>query len=305
MGVRRAGLVTALVGLVQVTAGSPASSGVAAPDGCEPAEAIFAVRGSNGHLVELESCPDALTEVGEVDTGDWRSASRILATGDGTVTVVYQVTADGRLEARRQAAPGAPLEAPVEVGAGIDWSRFRTVLVPRQGYLWADDGTVRTFRHEGWATGGGDVVEGPPVFAARGGGPGTGDLELTGLGPGGRAEAYFAGTHWLVWRGDDGLMAARASGRIPHGAAGAEWRPGLFLAADGAVSRLTQPLYKGPDSVGCPANPMSWQVRTRLPGDWWFGVVVPQRTASPTWPGIARPPSSGKCPPGTEPYQWQ
>jgi hypothetical protein len=301
IGVRRAALVAALVGTVQVTAGVAASPGAAAGD-CPVPRAVFAVNGSTGHLVELASCPDTLTEVGEVDDGDWRTASRIFATGDDTVTVVYRITADGRLEAMRQTAPGAPLEAPVDVGAGIDWSRFRTVIVPRQGYLWADDGDVRAFRHEGWATGGTTLVEGPHVFESRDGMPALGELVLTGLSPAGHAEATFRGRHWLVWRNGPAL----ASGLLPFRATGTE--SGMYVSDGDEVSRLVQPLDKRPDNVRCPANGMPWRVRTTLSGDWWSGgLAVPQRTVPDgEWPGIVTFPTwDFRCPPGTDPYQWQ
>jgi hypothetical protein len=309
MGVRRAVLVAALVGAVQVASGLPASP-VTAAAGCAAPQAIFAVSGATGHLVELASCPDAITEVAEVDTGDWRTSSRIFATGDETVTVVYRVTADGGLEARRQPASGAPLEAPVEVGAGIDWSAFRTVVVPRRGYLWADDGEVRAFRHDGWATGGTAVVEGPVAFASRGGQPATGEMVLTGMGPTGVAEAIHGNRHVRVWREGTDSLSAWYSGGIEPGATGTESR--LFgVTWYGSVASYTQPPDTSPDNVNCPVNSLPWQVSTSLPGD-WSALAVPQRLATGgDWPVVpaqipASPKYPIKCPYGVEePYQWQ
>jgi hypothetical protein len=311
LGVRRAALAAALMTMVQGVLGAagPAAVGAAGPAAaadCDEPKPIYAVNGSNGYLYELASCPDSLTEVGKVDSGDWRTSSRIFATGDVAVTVVYRITADGRLEARRQTASGAQLEAPVEVGAGIDWSRFRTVIVPRRGYLWADDGvdrTIRAFRHDGWATGGTAVVEGKPVINMWPDVP-TGSPELIGLSTAGHAEAIGLHAHWRMWD-RTGDMYALTSGTTTSRLTGAEGT-GLYAAEPGAVSELTQPYDDSTNN--CPVNGVRWQVRTRLPGDWWSQVAVPQRTPSSTgWPAVKPFPTVAfKCPPGTaEPYQWQ
>lgn len=287
-----------------------AASGAATREACARPERIFAVDGVTGHLVELEGCAAlaSIVEVGEVDAGDWRTARQVLATGDDTVTVVYALTGDGRLEARRQDAPGAPLGAPVEVGAGVDWSRFRSVVVPRRGFLWGDGADVRAFRHLGWDEGGATVVEGPVVFPSRGGWAALGDLELTGMDVLGRAEAVFMGTHWRIWRRVDGGPHAYPNGGIPSPLSGAV--PSLYAVTGGGVASLRQPAHapSSPDtSYNCPVNPNRWQVAASLPGDWWLVVVPQRRTTTDEWP-VVRPWPVGEkieCPDGVNPYEWQ
>lgn len=307
LGVRRAGLVAAVLLLAL---GSPvpghAASGVAVEPACARPERIFAVRGTDGHLVELTACPESIVEVGEVDAGDWRAARQVIATGDGTVTVVYTLTGDGRLEARRQDAPGATLGAPVEVGADVDWSRFRSVVVPRRGFLWADGLDVRAFRHVGWDSGGTGVVEGPVVFPSRSGRPALGELTLTGMDGAGRAEAVYLTSHMRVWRGRFGDAVAYANGALPgSGLTGVGYA--LYTVAFGDVARLHHPADKDHDS-SCVVNSNRWQVRARLPGDWSL-VVAPQRDAANTdgWPVVTAWPSSGagNCPDDVTPYEWQ
>lgn len=285
----------------------------AAADVCAAPERIFAVDAGTGHLTELEACldPAAITVVGEVDTGDWRSFRRLLAVADGVTTVVYAVTAEGGLEARRQDAPGAALGPPVEVGAGIDWTRFRALVSTGGGYLMADDRqSVRTFRHVDWATGGSAVAEGPLLFLPFNDWPAVGDLTLTGLGQRTHAEAIYGNLLWRVWRNSNGWMRAYSSGGLPHDVqlsgtlTGSE--PGLYGVMAGAVVRLTQEPWPG----YCPWNPNSWQVRVSLPGG-WSAVVVPQRAQRTDPPGVGGFPSgppkgrSWTCPHEGDPYQWQ
>jgi hypothetical protein len=318
VGARRAALVTALVTVVQAVAGITGPATVSAAVHCHRPRAVFTVDGSTGHLVELASCPRSLTRVGVVDRGDWRTAKRILATGDARVTVVYRITADGRLEARRQRRSGARLEAPVEVGAGIDWARFRSVIVPRRGFLWADDdrageegtggsGYLRAFRHEGWNTRGTEVVEHKPLYDTWPAMPAADSIELMGLTAAGYAEAVGAGGHWRLWVDSFGGLAALSSGGSAWHLAGTEGS-GVYAAEPGAVLELTQPPDTRPENVDCPGNGMRWQVRRSLPGYWWPALAVPQRLPSTTeWPELAPLPAEGyQCPPGTaQPYQWQ
>jgi hypothetical protein len=307
---RRAAIAAALLAVLQAVTGLAGPVGAAAT-ACAAPERIFAVDAGTGHLSELQACPDpaSITVVGEVDAGDWRSARRILAAADGAATVLYSVTADGRLEARRQAAPGAALSAPTQVGAGIDWSRFRQVVSPGAGYLVADEyQAVRTFRHLDWATGGGTLVEGPQLLEPHGAWPTLGDLELTGLGARGYAEAFFMDQHWRVWRGSDGRPIAYPSGAIPRNVrifvTGSE--PGLYGISAGAVVRLKQAAWSG----YCPFNTKPWRVANSLPGA-WSGVVVPQRAqVTGDWPAVADyptwpDPQYWTCPDGIGPYQWQ
>jgi hypothetical protein len=312
LGVRRVGIAAAvlLVALGFPVPGFAASGAVAEPV-CATPERIFAVDGTTGHLVELEECPTAVVEVGEVDAGDWRTARQVVATGDDTVTVVYTLTEDGRLESRRQDAPGAALGAPVEVGVGIDWSQFRSVVVPRRGFLWADGADVRTFRHVDWDNGGATLVEGPVAFPSRGGWPALGDLMLTGMDSRGRAEAVFMSTHWRIWKDVGGGPHAYPNGRLPN------WRLSgdafsLYTVIGGGVARLHQPFRKPvppePSYSSCVVNARSWEVRASLPGDWSL-VVAPERAGVTVgeWPVVAEWPRSGAghCPPGIGPYEWQ
>ncbi|NUT93949.1 MAG: hypothetical protein HOY78_18205 [Saccharothrix sp.] len=317
-GMRGAFVGAAMLALAQLTAGLGVS-GAASVEECANPKRFFAVKADTGHLAELRWCtlPKSITEVGEVDGGDWRTAGLLFATGNGTVTVVYAVTADGRLEARRQDSPGAPLGTSVEVGVGIDWSRFDTVVVPRRGFLWAGNEDVRAFRHVDWATGGATLVEGPPVFTRRDEWPTTGDLLLTGFSSFGWAEARYAGTHWRVWRDGAGLPVAYPSGRTPYGMKGTEADP--YTIRSGTIYRLVQPLYDKNSPVNysnCLVNTKDWQIAAELPGG-WAEVVVPQSTpladglpAAGEWPEVGPKPAAGSrfggpCPPGVTPYEWQ
>jgi hypothetical protein len=235
----------------------------------------------------------------------------VVAAADGAVTVVYAVTEDGRLEARRQDAPGSTLDSPVQVGAGLDWSSFQTFLVPRVGFLWAGSADVRTFRHVGWADGGETLVEGPVAFASPNGWPALGELVLTGLDGNGRAEAIFASTHWRVWLQSDGRPVAYSSGHLPvHVPTALGGREGgLYAVVDGAVARLRQPPHPPipPElKYTCKANPKGWQIATSLPGG-WSTVVVPERASTTEeWPFVAPLRNGiGRCPDDVSPYEWQ
>lgn len=305
---------------------SPA--GVAADDACAAPERLFAVDRDTGHLSELSSCPatGAMAVVAEVDTGDWRYPSRSFAAAAGPVTVLYTVTADGHLQARRQDAPGLPLGPPVEVGANVDWSGTWAIS-PGPGFVAISGLDVRLFRHVGWDTGGQYVVEGPPLlghYSEWAGG--TGDIDLIGMHGSGRASGYYLNQHWRIWRGSNGWMVAWPSGVINpdiRGVTGAE--PTLYGVqwSSGAVVRLTQP--RSVEYPDCPGNPESWTEVTSLPGN-WSAVVVPERaTVAGDWPVIAARPGSAsgrasvaaaskpvppgplpsRCPPGSDPYKWQ
>jgi len=133
-----------------------------------PAQRLYAVDAHSGHLAELELCADrgGFLPATDVDGGDWRAYRDVFAAADGAATVVYAVTQDGQLWWRRQETPGAPLGAPVRVG-DADWSPSGEVLASRPGVIHTvppHDGSVATFEHQDWASGGGTVVPDEPLF---------------------------------------------------------------------------------------------------------------------------------------------
>jgi hypothetical protein len=298
-------------------------SAASADDVCAAPERLFAVEGDTGHLSEVEACPEtgSMSVVAEVDTGYWGYPLRVFAAAAGPVTVVYAVTADGRLQARRQDAPGLPLGSPVDVGAGVDWTAS-WVFSPGPGFVALSGHDARVFRHVGWDSGGENVVEGPPLIDHYGDWPATGDISLIGLRHGGPASGFFMSHHWRITR-NEGRMLAWPSGAINreiHSVTGAE--PTLYGVRQGAVVRLAQP--RSSEYPTCHFNPNSWSVVGSLPGDWRY-VVAPARTAvTGDWPVMAgranpfparasvaqvtsaRPPPTGpQCPDNIGPYKWQ
>jgi hypothetical protein len=202
----------------------------------------------------------------------------------------------------------------VQVGSEIDWSLFRAVIALRPGYLLADDGNVRMFRHVDWSGGGSTLVEGPAPITRRGGYPTLGDLALTGWS--GHAGAFFMNTHWRIWNGSDGGPIAYPNGAIPRDVlfttlTGSE--PNLYGVANGSVVRLKQPPHPPPTGKKnyiCPFNTMSWQVTSSLPGTWATVVVPKLGQPSDAWPGVSPVPTdpprtTWTCPEGIGPYQWQ
>lgn len=310
---RRAGSLATALAMTICVAGLASPSGATPGAACADPSRLFAVDADTGVLAELQACSDpaGIVEVAEVDAGDWRGAQHVFAVEDGAVTVVYAVTADGRLEARRQDAPAGPLDPPVQVGASVDWSSFQSVVPSAPGYLVGNGHRARTFRHVDWAAGGTAVVEGPPLFTPLGEWPTLGDLHLTAVRDGGYAEAFFASTHFRVWSQAGGRPIAYPSGAISSGVdavTGSE--PTLYGIRGGAVVQLDQPPHPPPWGTKfylCPFNTMSWRVTAELPGR-WIRVVAPVRgEATGTGPAVGSYPywPTNTCPQGIGPYEWQ
>jgi hypothetical protein len=304
-------LVTLLVpGAVPATAEGGAGQGQ-----CAESEWILAVDARTGHLAEMESC-HVLGEFGpaaDLDTGDWRQYRHVFATRTGTVLVLYAVTAEGRLWSWRQDAPGAPLGAPVRVGADVDWSRFGFVFAPHPGALHAGPvltnqgagiagtGPVRTFEHVDADAGGAVVRELAPLFTAFHRSP------MTAARWGAHGEANTQGQHFRIWwlrpgiaRFDDGWAASGSLPRSVTRVVGTE--PRLYGVESGSVVMLRQ---ARPDDPECPLrNNLDWREESKSGGA-YERVVVPAVQAAPSpEPRLGRPNFGINCVP-LAPYEWQ
>jgi hypothetical protein len=279
---------------------------------CPDPSRVLAVDAANGHLMELETCGSVprLGEPTEVDIGDWRGYLHLLAVRDGAATVLYAVTANGELWWRRQESAGTAFSAPVRIGASIDWSQYRSLIVSGAGYLSGlNGGVMHTFVHSGWASGGAELSEeaqplfldfaGPSITAVRGAGS--------------FAEGNELGAHFRIWRTPRRHPEDRwyMSGGLPAGltgVAGAE--PTLFaLNAAGHLVLLRQqrPHPRPPRKY--------WECQRYIPTPWdvaaesadgYSRIIVPVDRASGA-PAVAPVPLSGDddCDPEIEPYEWQ
>jgi hypothetical protein len=305
--VRRRALSAALVACTAL--GLATAAGAAADESCAGLTQLFAVAADTGELIELAGCasPASIAVVGRVDAGDWRTARHVFAANSGPVTVVYAVTTDGRLEARRQDGPGQPLGQPVQVESKIDWSGFTSLVAAGPGYLVGQDRVgVQQYRHVGWSTGGTAARPGPMFFAQDT--PEPLDLmTLTAARPGQPVSALFRESAVLIWRTAAGMSVSRHDGHLPAARvvpAGAL----LYGIADGAVVQLSHPLPS--PEYNCPFNSSPWQATVSLPGGWARVVAPVGGLVAGAWPDVPDiPPSSPtgeiKCPDPTAPYEWQ
>jgi hypothetical protein len=285
---------------------------VAAGTGCPGAFQLYAVDSRSGHLSEVAHC---LAQGGfvstEVDAGDWRPYRDVLAIRDGTATVIYALASDGELWWRRQEAAGARLGVPVRIGAAIDWSRFRSLFVSQSGYLHGIEaasgvtgGVVRTFRHPGWASGGGSVSEDQPLLTSFAG------PSITSVRWGSFAETNTGSHHLRIWRKrSDSLDAVSfRSGSFPAGVAGvvgAEHEGALYgVNGVGHIVRLEQSTkWMICDRV----LDTLWRV-TAESGESFARVVVP---LGPFFgdapPSVGVDPGGGlrDCPQDSVPWEWQ
>lgn len=258
----------------------------AADSPCTGSARVFAVDARTGHLAEIRTCRTEAWVFGpavEVDRADWRSYSTIFAVSDGEAVVLYAVTATGELWWRRQAAPGAVTGAPKRIAEGIDW-RHDVVFAAGPGYLASGDhGTpVRTFRHDGWTTGGTAVVQDGVLFTTFNG------PVITAVAPeSGYAVGTWDGIDYRVWRapGTTHDDVWYSSGSLPTGVNGVTGDGTMLYGvhAGGDIVLLTQRQV-----TACRrANRANWQVSARAPGH--FGrVVVP--VGAGTQPVVAPPP---------------
>ncbi|GIF64289.1 hypothetical protein Ais01nite_23240 [Asanoa ishikariensis] len=315
-GSRSSGRLAALlVAFVLALAGAAAVTSPARAAGCVDATRVFAVDGGTGRLVELNSCRStpALGPGVEVDSADWRAYRLVTGVFDGNAAVLYAVTADGRLQWRRQPSPGAAFGAPTSVGSSIDWSQFSSVFAPAVGYLHTVGpyGPVRTFRHDGWATGAGPVSEIDPLLGNFAG------PSMSAAAWGAYAEGNESGHHFRIWRvpgypnSKEYADAWYVSGRLPSGVtsvAGAE--PELY-AVDGAgrVVRLKQPPPWSPGpkrNWDCARqNKQTWSVVTTSPNAGYASVVVPLSHSFTPPAGLNTPHFGEDCDPIDDPWEWQ
>lgn len=235
---------------------------------------VFAVTATTGHLVQIRACDGRAPVFGpaaEVDSGDWRGYSAIFGVYSGDAAILYAVTPTGELWWRRQDASGAQLGAAVRVADTVDW-RHEVVFAAKAGYLELGDydQPMRTFRHDGWESGGTRVVEEEPLFS-RFHGP-----SITAVAPGsGYAIGVWDGVNYRVWRdadqpGHDDLWYP--SGAVPAGVHGvtSDGTALYGLDSSGSVVGLWQP-RRG----ACPQySHEDWLVRVRLAGH-FDRVVVP------------------------------
>lgn len=274
---------------------------------CAGSARLFAVDAGTGHLAEIRSClVDRTWVLGpavEVDRADWRSYSTVFAVADGDAMILYAVTTTGALWWRRQGAPGAATGVPTRIAEGIDW-RHDVVFAASSGYLALGDyGTpVRTFRHEGWTTGGTAVAEVGMLFTTFHG------PVITSLAPG-YAVGTWAGMNYRVWRSPGTLHddAWYPGGQLPPGVSGVTGNGTLLYGvhSDGDVVLLTQPQV----AYSCRlVNGLSWQVSARAAGH--FGRVVVPVGAADTPPSVAPPPTDPRLNlncigPSLAPWEWQ
>jgi hypothetical protein len=269
---------------------------------------VFAVDAETGHLTEIRSCPSSLWSWSlgravEVDRADWRAYSAVFAVYDSNAVILYAVTATGELWWRRQEAPGAAPGTLVRVADAINW-RHDVVFAARPGYLELGDygGPVRTFRHDGWASGG------TAVFA-------DGELFTTFHGPAITAMAshYAVGTwngrNYRVWRVQSNSAhddAWYASGLLPAGLSGAT---GDGIRLYGVDSGGGVVLLEQSQPFRCAlASGWNWYSTSRAPGH--FSRVVVPLGAGPAGPAAVAPPpppalDCGGITDNTHPWEWQ
>jgi hypothetical protein len=286
----------------------------AAPDPtCVGFARVFAVDAWTGHLTQITSCPGEQPWFGaaaEVDSTDWRAYSTVFGVYDGDAVILYAVTATGELWWWRQDTPDAALSGPVRVAGTIDW-RHDVVFAAQPGYLELGDygAPIRTFRHDGWASGGTEVSEEGQLFTALHG------PRITAVAPGsGYAVGIWGGVNYRVWRdpnqsetGHDDVWYR--SGRLPIGVSGVTGDGTSLYGVDafGGVEALWQ-REQPPD---CPrAYNWPWIGVAWVPGHFSRVVVPIGGTPAGPPPTVAPPPPpplfTSVCgPPNGNPWEWQ
>lgn len=291
-------------GLVMLdTATVPAAAG----PGCTGTARVFAVDAGTGHLNQIRICSADVPRVSGhtvVDSADWRAYRTVFGMSDGDAVVVYTVSPGGELWWQRQDAPDAALSPPIRVADSIDW-RHDVVFAPRPGYLaFGDFGApMRTFRHDGWDSGGAQVVEQEQLFAVFHG------PRIAALVPeSGYALGEWDGVTYKVWRdlnhpGHDDVWYPDSD--LPAGVSGVTGNGTTRYGVDSGGVVLLRATSDGCDVV--------WRAKDRSPGQ-FSRVVVPVRS-DPAEPPVVSPPpadhpSSGPmypCRPDSTrfPWEWQ
>lgn len=250
---------------------------------------IFAVDAVTGHLAQVPFCRDCggFGSATEVDSQDWRVYSQVFAVNDGPAAILYAVTMSGELWWWRQERVGAGLGAPVRIGHSIDWFK-PVVFASVPGYLQVGEfgAALRTYRHEGWASGGASVFEEPALFLSFNG------PVITGLSGRGFAVGAWNGTSYRVWRNlgpaggepDDlwwpsGRLPAQVSGVVNDGDA-------LFgVDSNGGIVLMRQ----REDPICLLYNMGPWVEGASVAGS-YARVVVPVRDGQAGPPAVALPP---------------
>lgn len=282
---------------------------------CAAPTRVFAVDSGTGRLMELGSChqSSALGPGVEVDSSDWRAYRQVTGVFDGDAAVLYAVTADGRLEWRRQPSPGTPFGSPVRVGSSVDWSRFSSVFAPAVGYLHGvrTYDPVRTFRHDGWATGADPVSEIEPLLGTFAG------PSMSAAKWGWYGEGNERGYHFRIWRAPgypnsyEHADAWYVSGRLPSGVTSVAGGEPFLYAVDaaGRVVRLSQPppWWPGPKRTwDCSRqNTHAWSIAAASPDTGYARVVVPLSRSSSQPVGLSTPHFGEDCNPEEDPWEWQ
>jgi hypothetical protein len=272
---------------------------------CAANTSVFAVDAQTGHLMEVAACPQlpGFGAAVTVDTSDWRVYPRIFAARGNRTGVLYAVDAVGGLWSRRQPARGAALGAPVRVGSSIDWSQ-PVVFAPRPGFLAVGGagGPVRTYRHQGWESGGTTVSAELDLFSMFAG------PVITGLSD--FAIGAVDGTAFGVWR-DPWLThghddAWYPTGSLPDGVSGVVGDAVRLYGvnSDGEIVLLgQQPAPPG----GCGIDPpRPWEALARAPGR-YRQVVLPATGTATAPPRVRIAPVSNPFCDGSEvwPWEWQ
>jgi hypothetical protein len=279
----------------------------ASADGeCAGSGRIFAIGSETGHLMEIPSCPDtpAFGSAAEVDAADWRVYSRVLAVQDGTAAVLYAVTSGGELWWWRQEASGAALSDPVRIAASINWLA-QSVFISRPGYLHLANGSgqIRTFLHQGWASGGAIVSEEAPLFTMFAGpiqaiaGMATGSRFVIGVSLGrtfhvGRLPSAIPEDRWY----QTGTLPADVTGAVGNGSR---------LYALGPAGEVVLLRKSGDTDFGCPTHAADpWEAVAAAPGGYRW-VVVPVSVGFTALPGVGDFQGGPGCAAPVHPWEWQ
>jgi hypothetical protein len=278
---------------------------VAADVPCSGSTRVFAVDAGTGHLAELRPCQAGRTwrfgPAVVVDRADWRSYVAVVAMYDGDAAVLYAVTASGELWWRRQDTPGAATGSPVRIAGGIG-PRHDVVLAAGPGRLAIGDhgSPLRTYRHDGWTTGGTQVTEDGVLFSAFRG------PAITGLGAG-YAVGTWDGMDYRVWRDQPGAGHDDVwypSGALPAGVRDATGDGVLLYGvhASGDVVLLAQRQI-----AACRrAERADWRVTARAPGHFGRVVVPVEVPAALVPPPPVDPRLHEVCGgSGVSPWEWQ
>jgi hypothetical protein len=272
---------------------------------CANLTRVFAVDSATGRLTDVPICRSTSTFGApvQIDGGDWRPYTHLFAVRDGQAAVLYSTDAAGDLRWWRQEQPGARLSPGRRIGTSVDWAGVQAVFAPQPGdfHTVRTGGQVRTFRHDGWQSGGTDVAEVQPLLGQFAG------PSMTAARWNSYGEGNVAGHHYRIWQAPTaGADAWVPSGDLPTGlavVAGSE--PALYAVTNaGTVALLRQPTRAAASST-CPASSVvPWTAAAKATGK-FTNVVVPVEQSFPgAEPSLAILPSCSE-PISSWPWEWQ